>query len=108
MNYDSKKHAERIAANLQEKDYAFTVNAVGKDWDVYHFKTANEKAGTLAFKVEDEQVTISVFQSGHLTKVQAKAAVIASYTTGGEKRGNYVKGYVRNGVRVRGYYRGRR
>lgn len=108
MNYDARKHAEKIAASLTEKDYAFTVSAVGTNWDVYHFRTPSGKDGTLAFKVEDEQVTISVCQSGHLSKAQARAAVISSYTPGGEKRGNFVKGYVRNGVRVRGYYRGRR
>lgn len=108
MNYDAKEHARKVAFGMTEKDFAFTVSAVGSDWDVYHFKTAREKAGTLAFKVEDEQVVISVFQSGHLTKAQAKAAVISSYEVGGEQRSSFVKGYVRNGVRVRGYYRGRR
>jgi hypothetical protein len=109
-DYDAKEHARTVAANVTEEDYAFTVKAVGSDWDVYHFKTDNGKDGTLAFKVDDatKQVTISVFQAGHLTKVQATAAVVNSYTPGGERRGNYVKGYVRNGVRVRGYYRGRR
>jgi hypothetical protein len=108
MNYNAKEHAREVAANVKEEDFAFTVRAVESDWDVYHFKTAAGKPGTLAFKVENEQVTISVFQSGHLTKVQARAAVVASYAKGGEKRGNWVKGYVRNGVRVAGYYRGRR
>lgn len=108
MMYDAKKHAKEIAANVREEDFAFTVKAVGFEWGVYRFTTAALKRGTLVFKADGERdITISVFQSGELTKDQVRAAVEAAYAKGGQKRGNWVKGYVRNGVRVKGYYRGR-
>lgn len=103
----SKELARDVASGLREEDFAFTVEAVGSKWDVYRF-TLREKRGTLAFKMEGKQVTISVFQAGELTKAQAVAAIKASYAEDGEKRANWVKGYVRNGVRVAGYYRGRK
>lgn len=100
-------HAREVASGLREEDFAFTVEAVGSKWDVYRF-TLRGKRGTIAFKMEDGHVTISVFQAGELTEEQAKAAIVASYAKEGEKRGNWVNGYVRNGARIAGYYRGRR
>jgi len=103
----SKETARTVAAGLREEDFAFTVEAVGSKWDVYRF-TLKGKRGTIAFKMEGEQVTISVFQAGELTKDQTVAAVRASYAMEGEKRSNWVKGYVRNGVKIAGYFRGRK
>lgn len=103
----TKDLARKVGSGLREEDFAFTVEAAGFKWDVYRF-TLNGKRGTIAFKMEGEQATISVFQAGELTEEQSKAAIVASYVKEGEKRGNWVEGYVRNGIRVAGYYRGRK
>ena len=103
----SKETARTVAAGLREEDFAFTIKAVGAKWDVYRF-TLRGKRGTIAFKMEDEQVTISVFQAGELTKGQTAAAIEASYAKEGEGRSNWVNGYVRNGVKIAGYFRGRK
>jgi hypothetical protein len=103
----SKETARSIASGLREEDFAFTVKAVKSEWDVYRF-TLRGKRGTIAFKMEDEQVTISVFQAGELTRAQSVAAIEASYVKEGEGRSNWVKGYVRNGVKIAGYFRGRK
>jgi hypothetical protein len=110
----SKETARTVAAGLREEDFAFTVKAVGAEWDVYRF-TLRGKRGTIAFKMEDEQVTISVFQAGELTRAQSVAAIEASYATEEKpartvkgERTHWVKGYVRNGVKIAGYFRGRK
>lgn len=103
-----KELARKVAAGLREEDFAFTVDAAGFKWDAYRF-THNGKRGTIAFKVDaDKTVVISVFQAGEMSEDQVMAAIVASYAPDGEKRTHYVKGYVRNGARVPGYYRARR
>lgn len=96
-----------ILRNLRDEDFVFNVEAAGSKWDVFRF-TIREKRGTVAFKVEDRTTTIAVLQSGELTKPQVLAAVKAAYAKKGEERSNWVKGYVRNGVKIAGYFRGRK
>lgn len=56
---------------IKADDFAFTVHAIGQDFDVYHFKQ-DEKDGTLAFTFSKArgQWVIALFCAGHLTAGQ--------------------------------------
>lgn len=104
---DQKEVARRVAAGIREEDFAFTVKACGSLWDVYRFALKG-KRGTLAFKMVNEVVTIGVFQSGELTEAQVIVALDVAHrpVRTESDRANWVSGYVRNGVKISGYYRG--
>lgn len=54
---------------VRPEDFAFTVEARGGTWDVYHFgASAFGPAGTLGFAQLNGRWTIGIFCKGHLTK----------------------------------------
>lgn len=99
-----KRLAAIVLEGVREEGFAFTVDACGSKWDVYRF-THDGKRGTLAFKLEDGRVIISVFKAGELTREQTLAEIVEANKV--DRRENWVNGYVRNGIYIAGYYRGK-
>lgn len=120
--------ARHVAGNLREQDYAFTVEAAGFIWDVYRFSMAlldtrvkipvqqEHGRGTIAFRMlgpdvraaepsRAGQAIIGVLQSGELTREQTTKALIEAEKPQDKTRSHFVKGYVRNGKKIAGYYR---
>lgn len=80
--------AARSLTGCREQDFAFTVEAVGVKYDVYHFRVdgsrvspvAKAKHGdpaTLAFARIGEQWVIAILKLGHLGADEARAAIEA-------------------------------
>jgi hypothetical protein len=62
----------QVIASLKEKDYAFSVQAVGIGWDVYRF-TDMGRRGTIAFCMVEGRVEIGVCSRGELNAEEVVA-----------------------------------
>lgn len=57
----------KLGRGLREEDFAFTVEAQGTPWDVYHLTDREGKKGMIAFRQVNGQWQIGFLRAGEFT-----------------------------------------
>lgn len=70
MSWGEAAIKDFIVKSVTEKDYAFTVQVAGEQWDCYYFHY-NAVPGTLGFTRRGDAWFIGLFTRGHLKEEEA-------------------------------------
>lgn len=67
---------QHLRRTMRDKQYAFTVEALGFRWDVYHTQVRGRDA-SIGFRLDHETKTavIAIFQAGHVVPAEAQVLI---------------------------------
>ena len=57
---EARDYIARLLGDLEEKDYAFSVEAIGHTWDVYQRRDWQGVPHTIVFRMENKNVIVGV------------------------------------------------
>ncbi len=68
----------KTITRLQEKDYAFSVDAQGTPWDVYKF-TLNGIRGMTAVRIVDGKLEVGTFRKGDFKPEEVQQQLVETF-----------------------------